>query len=262
MSNRFFIEFSFLGTDYHGWQIQPDAISVQEIMEKALSNLLREKINLTGAGRTDAGVHASYFVAHFESSCMSDPRFIVQKLNRYLHSSIAVFRIIPVYENFHARFDAISRTYKYVISRHKQPFLDKLCYYYHKDLDLDAMDRASKILINTEDFTSFAKLHGGNKTNICNISLAKWLSFDGWIIFTVKADRFLRNMVRSLTGTLMDVGKGKMGVREFKEIIEAGNNQMASASAPAHALFLFDIEYPDEYGLKNPVLKSSLPFSW
>jgi tRNA pseudouridine38-40 synthase len=235
---------------------------VQETIEKAISNLLTEKTNLTGAGRTDTGVHASYFVAHFDCTELKDPKLLLNKLNRYLGSSILIFNIKSAENSHHARFDAISRTYKYVLSKNKQPFLDNLSYHYHRKLDLKALNEASSILLGTRDFSSFAKLHGGNKTNLCLVSIAEWSESGDYLIFTIKADRFLRNMVRSVTGTLLDVGKLKIDVAEFQKIIDSKNNQNASASAPPQALYLFDIEYPVEYGLVNPVLQSEFPFTW
>jgi len=262
MSKRFFIEFSFRGTNYHGWQIQPNALSLQEIMEKSLSDLLREGIKLTGAGRTDTGVHASYFVAHFDTMELADPDQLVRKLNRYLDNHISVFRIIEADADAHARFSALNRTYKYVIFRKKQPFLDDLGYLYQGKLDIDRMNEASEIIKQTEDFSSFAKMHSNNKTNRCRIIDSYWEEKEKNLVFTIRADRFLRNMVRSITGTILDVGKAKLDLSEFRKIITSGVNQKASASAPAKGLYLSDIEYPEEYNLQNPAKNSFLPFNW
>ncbi len=260
MTKRYFIELAFSGSRFHGWQIQPDAISVQQYLEESLSTILRETIHLTGAGRTDAGVHASYFVAHFDSGNISKSSSLLEKLNLYLSKDLSVLGIREASPLSHARYDAISRTYKYIISRKKQAFLDPLGFPYYGKLNMEAMEIATVMIQKTNDFTSFAKLHSDNKTNICKIFKAGWEEKNGFLVFTIQADRFLRNMIRALTGTLLDVGKEKINPEEFREIILSLNNQNASASAPAKGLYLCDIEYPESFGLTNPGKENLLPF--
>ncbi len=249
-----------MGSRYHGWQIQPNALTLQEVLEEALSRLLDETIKITGAGRTDSGVHASYFVAHFDAQGLYDTAGLVEKLNRYLHNDILIYNILDTEPEAHARYDATSRTYKYLIIRNKHPFLNDHAYHYHGDLNMEALETATSGLRDISDFSSFAKLHSDNKTNICKIYAAEWQERDNFLSFTLKADRFLRNMVRALTGTLLDVGKGKITVEDFYHIVESKNNQKASASAPAKGLYLFDISYPKSFGLNNPVKRNYLPF--
>lgn len=259
-SKRYFIEFAFRGMEFHGWQVQPNAVTVQEVMEKAISDILRTTISLTGAGRTDTGVHASYFVAHFDCDIPFKPDKLSFKLNGYLGKDITIFRILEAPPEAHARFDAISRSYKYLVLRKKHSFLHEYSFLYQREPDLGRMNEAADIIKRTEDFSSFAKLHSDNKTNICTISKALWEEKDNYLVFTITADRFLRNMVRSISATILDVGKKKITLDEFRDIIHSRNNQMASASAPAQGLFLWDIEYPGHYGLVNPGKENFLPF--
>ncbi len=242
---RYFIQLSYKGTNYHGWQVQPNAVTVQEVLEKGLSVILRENIALVGAGRTDTGVHASFFVAHFDSiNDNLDQSDFAYKLNSYFPKDIAIQKIWKVPDDAHARFDAVSRTYEYYITRKKNPFIDETSYKYLKELDIDAMNEAAEALQNYKDFTSFSKLHTDVKTNICTISYAKWEEKDDLLVFTIKADRFLRNMVRAIVGTLLEVGKKQITLEEFKSIIEEKNRCAAGASAPAEGLFLSNIDYP------------------
>ncbi len=260
MKKRYFIELAFMGSRYHGWQIQPNALTLQQVIEEALSNLLKERISVTGAGRTDTGVHASYLVAHFDSANLTDTGWLMNKLNRYLHNDIKLYNVLETSSDAHARYDATSRTYKYLVLRKKQPFLNDLAHYLHSPLNLDALHIATAMVRDTRDFSSFAKLHSDNKTNICKVYKAEWKEMNDFLIFTIKADRFLRNMVRALTGTLLDVGKEKISIEDLNNIIESRNNQNASASAPAKGLYLFDINYPEKFGLNNPVKNNFLPF--
>ncbi len=247
MTQRYFLQCSYNGTNYHGWQIQPNAISVQEVLENALSKILRENISVMGAGRTDTGVHASFFILHFDASNSEiDSVKLVYNLNSFLPPDIAVQKLWKVNNEAHARFSAFSRTYKYFISTNKNPFKVETSYRYLKELDLNKMNKAAQILFDYKDFTSFSRLHTDVKTNNCKIYLAKWEQENNQLIFTIKADRFLRNMVRAIVGTLLEVGLGKLSVDEFKNIIEIKNRGAASASAPAKGLFLVDIEYPEE----------------
>ncbi len=248
MPQRYFLQLSYKGTRFHGWQVQPNAVSVQEVMENALSTLLREKIDVVGAGRTDTGVHASYFILHFDlENDFPENYDLVYKLNSFLPDDISVQAVWQVNNEAHARFSALSRTYHYFISTQKDPFSTELSYYYSLPLDVDKMNQAAQILFDYEDFTSFSRLHTDVKTNNCKIMQAKWKTEGTQLVFVVKADRFLRNMVRAIVGTLLEVGKGKLDVEEFRQIIEKKDRGAAGASAPAQGLFLAHIEYPGEF---------------
>ena len=246
MLQRYFLQMSYKGTNYHGWQVQPNAVSVQEVMEKALSLILREEISVVGAGRTDTGVHASFFVLHFdlENEKWCDENNLVHKLNRFLPSDIAVQRIWKVDSDDHARFSAVSRTYRYYITTVKNSFRTETSYYYPGKLDVEKMNRAASVLTGYDDFTSFSRLHTDVKTNRCKIIQAEWTTKGTQLIFTIQADRFLRNMVRAIVGTLLEIGRGKLTIDDFREIIERKDRGAAGASAPAQGLFLVDITYP------------------
>lgn len=245
MAQRYFVELSFKGTRYHGWQIQPNAESVQSVLERTFSVFLRREIALTGAGRTDSGVHATCFVAHFETDSLPfQPADLVHKLNRFLPPDISLHRIWPVPDEAHARFSALSRTYRYVINRCKDPFSTETGYTYLLPLDVEKMNEAAAVLLRYTDFTSFSRLHSDTKTNICRIYSACWEEKDGQLVFTIRADRFLRNMVRAVVGTLLEVGKGKLSVADVAAIIEKQDRCAAGASAPPHGLFLTAVEYP------------------
>ncbi len=246
MTRRYFLQCSYKGTHYHGWQVQPNAISVQEVFEKALTTILREKIAVVGAGRTDTGVHASFFVLHFNvDEAEFDTEKLVYKLNSFLPADVAIQKIWRVDGELHARFSALSRTYKYYISVSKNPFATETSMSYYKPLDIVQMNKAAEVLLDYEDFTSFSRLHTDVKTNNCKVVSAFWAEENNRLVFTIKADRFLRNMVRAIVGTLLEVGKGKLSVDGFKKIIELKNRGAAAASAPAQGLFLTNIEYPD-----------------
>jgi len=242
---RYFIELAYNGTNFHGWQIQPNAKSVQEEINKCFSAFLREEINVVGAGRTDAGVHSSYFVLHFDTSVNIDTENFIYKMNRFLPTDIAIFSVRPVIGDGHARFSALSRTYHYYIQKRKNPFNNSFAYNLSTKLNIDKMNEAAKKILVFEDFTSFSKLHTDVKTNNCKVEYAKWYEKDDQLIFEIKADRFLRNMVRAIVGTLLEVGKGKLSVEDFVKIIEDKDRGKAGASAPAQGLFLTGIEYPD-----------------
>jgi len=248
MEQRYFIQLNYKGTNYHGWQVQPNAVTVQEVMEKTLSTMLREEVAVTGAGRTDTGVHASFFVAHFDSSNPGlDNGDFIYKLNSYLPHDIAGQKIWKVPNDAHARFDALSRTYKYFIAREKNPFTEDRAYRFLLPLDVGKMNEAAKCLFDYTDFTSFSKLHTDVKTNNCHIYKVGWKQEGTQLVFTIKADRFLRNMARAIVGTLLEVGVGKLGINGFREIIEKKDRGLAGTSAPAHGLFLTGIEYPENY---------------
>ncbi len=242
---RYFLELAYNGKNYHGWQIQPNAISVQAVLNDCISKMLREEINVVGCGRTDTGVHASYFVAHFDSEKEQiDEGQFCYKLNRFLPKDIAVYSLVKVNTETHSRFSASSRTYEYHLATQKNPFLQDSAYYLDVQLNIELMNEAAKLLFDYIDFTSFSKLHTDVKTNNCKITKANWEFKQGKWIFTISADRFLRNMVRAIVGTLLEVGKGKMTLEQFCETIEAKDRGVAGTSAPAHALYLVDIEYP------------------
>ena len=241
---RFFIQLSYNGTNYHGWQIQPNATSVQETLTKALRVVLSDKnLTIMGAGRTDTGVHASQMFAHFDYENPIDSKTMVHKLNSFLPKDIAVSDIILVNENAHARFEAKQRTYEYKINTSKNVFLDELSWYYNKELNIEAMNDAAKLLIEFTDFQCFSKVHTDVNTFNCKISQAFWKKEKDELIFTISADRFLRNMVRSIVGTLVYVGLGKISKADFQTIIESKDRKKAGFSVPAHGLYLTEIKY-------------------
>ncbi|WP_341901675.1 tRNA pseudouridine(38-40) synthase TruA [Fluviicola taffensis] len=246
MTFRYALELAYRGTNYHGWQIQPNASSVQEEIEKRLTQLMGNiPVSVVGCGRTDTGVHASYYVLHFDSDKELDVNQLAYKLNKMLPGDISIFSARQMTADFHARFSALSRTYHYFIHQKKNPFsLDSL--HVISELDFDAMNRAANYLLGKQDFTSFSKLHTDVKTNICTVSEASWsqITKDTWC-FEIKADRFLRNMVRAVVGTLLEVGYGNLQESELLTIIESKDRGKAKLSVPAHGLFLVDIRYPD-----------------
>jgi tRNA pseudouridine38-40 synthase len=228
--------------------MQPESVTVQQKLDEALSIVLNEKISTIGAGRTDAGVHAMIFCAHFDS-IMSDLALtdqLVYRLNSFLPEDIAVKNILRVRSDANARYSAISRTYKYYISRVKDPFSYQSSWYLYGHIEVESMNKACEILFKHTDFTSFSKLHSGTKTNICRIYEASWDEAEERLIFTIKADRFLRNMVRAIVGTMVEIGLGKMAPDNITTIILAKDRSKAGKSVPAKGLFLTDIEYPEE----------------
>ena len=253
MKGRYFIYLSYDGTAYHGWQRQPNARSVQQVIEEALSLLLRLPVTIVGAGRTDTGVHARLMVAHFDmpssiESCSTvpDEKHLSHKLNRILPPDISVYGIEAVTENAHARFDAFLRTYRYYVCTKKSVFFRHYMYKVPDSLDFDSMNKAAQTLLGTADFTSFSKSHTDVKTNICCVSEAQWTCCgqDVWR-FEITADRFLRNMVRAIVGTLLDVGRGKLSYAGFKRVVEGLDRGLAGESVPGRALFLVNVKYPD-----------------
>ncbi len=245
---RYFIQLSYDGTAYHGWQIQPNGISVQETVERALSVVAREAVAVTGAGRTDAGVHASFYIAHFDVENQNlDNDKIIHNLNCLLPADIAVHRLFKVPSEAHARFSALSRTYKYYIVKTKDPFLRQYAAKEARIPDLDRMNEAARKLFGYDDFTSFSRLGTDVKTNNCKVDLAEWVDEGHRLVFTIRADRFLRNMVRAIVGTLLEVGFGKLSIEGFCKVIEARDRRAAGASVPAKGLFLVDIGYEEEF---------------
>ncbi len=253
MTQRYFIQLSYQGTHYHGWQIQPNAITVQEVLNKALSTILNQEIRVVGCGRTDTGVHASDFMAHFDviKARNVEAEKIVFRLNRFLPYDIAIKSMFAVKPDAHTRFDALSRTYQYFITKEKNPFRSVSHWHMSHDIDLDKMNAAARLLFEYDDFTSFSKLHTDAKTNICKIYKAEWEDRGDELVFTVCADRFLRNMVRAIVGTLVEVGRGKLDMNGFRRVIESMDRCSAGSSVPGHGLFLCTIEYPQDLKLEN-----------
>ena len=241
---RYFIYLCYDGSAYHGWQIQPNGSSVQEVLMQALSTLLRRPVEVTGAGRTDAGVHARLMVAHFDADAPLDTVLLTDKLNRLLPPDVAVQAVRPVGPEMHARFSATRRTYHYYIHTHKNPFLRGYSWQVNVPLDFALMNEAAQVLLEYSDFTSFSKTGTDVKTNICQLTEARWEQLKpGEWRFTVSANRFLRNMVRAIVGTLVEVGRHRMTISQMRHAIEAKDRQRAGESVPGHALYLTNIEY-------------------
>jgi tRNA pseudouridine38-40 synthase len=247
--HRYFIKLSYAGTAYHGWQVQENtAFTVQQVLNEKLSMILRHTVEATGCGRTDTGVHAREFYAHFDTQIddmHKNAAHWIYKLNSVLPDDVAIQDILKVKDDAHARFDATSRTYEYIIARQKDPFLKGWGWQFWKDLDVDAMNKAAKALFDYQDFSAFSKSRTQVKTNNCTILQARWEERDHALVFTVQANRFLRNMVRAIVGTLVEVGQKKISVEQLKEIIEGRNRSDAGASVPACGLYLVRIEYPE-----------------
>lgn len=240
---RYFIKFSYKGTNYHGWQYQPNASSVQETLTKALSVVLNSEIEIMGAGRTDTGVHAKEMFGHFDFEEDFEIQTLIHKLNSFLPKDIAIFDIIPVHEDAHARFDATKRTYEYHINAIKNVFLEELSWYYHQKLDINLMNEAAKMLLQHTDFQCFSKVNTDVNTFNCKITEAFWKEEDNRLVFTISADRFLRNMVRAIVGTLVYIGLEKISLEDFNGIIESKDRGKAGFSVPAHGLYLTEIKY-------------------
>ena len=244
---RYFLHLAYNGADYHGWQSQPNAVTVQETVEKALSRVLRRQVAIVGAGRTDTGVNARSMYAHFDvDNEIADPQRLISALNSLVGRDIAIYGIRRVADDAHARFDAVARTYKYFVTTRKSPFDYRFAWNPPYRLDVDAMNAAAARLADYIDFTSFSKLHTDVATNNCRIYEARWTAEGDRLTFTIKADRFLRNMVRAIVGTLVDVGRGKTSLDEFCRIIERKDRCAAGASVPGNALFLWQVDYPYE----------------
>lgn len=250
MLMRYFLKLAYDGAPFHGWQEQPNANSVQQTLREAMEMILRHPVSLTGAGRTDTGVNARIMYAHFDTDKdIADSKGFLRSLNHICGRSIAVEKLIPVADDAHARFDATERTYRYFIIFDKSPFLRSFAWHCSSGLDIDKMNIGGRILIETDDFTSFAKLHSDSATNICHVSRAEWNMWDNdykipGLCFTITADRFLRNMVRAIVGTMVDLGRGKLSIEDFRKVIEARDRCAAGTSMPPEALFLWDIRYP------------------
>ena len=238
------MKLSYNGAPFHGWQVQPNAVSVQSTIEEALSTVLRENISIVGAGRTDTGVNAHQMYAHFDyDKEIPDFGKLINSLNRLVGKDIAIYDIIKVADDAHARFDATARTYKYFVTHQKSPFLYPLSWHCPQSLDYEKMNEACEVLKRHIDFTSFSKLHTDVKTNNCRIDYAHWQKEGEMMVFTITADRFLRNMVRAVVGTLVEVGRGKISVDEFEQIILKKDRCSAGTSMPPQALFLWKVNY-------------------
>ncbi len=243
---RYFTDISFDGTAYHGWQKQKNGLSIQQVLEEKFSSKLRHSIKLTGCGRTDAGVHARHYVAHFDYPKKIDIPLLVNNMNRFLPPDISINKIYPVIEKAHARFSAVERTYAYYLVRSKNPFYRNYNLEISVPLDVETMKKACTLLIQTSDFTSFSKLHGGQKDNRCTLTECTWQNNDEQLIFTISANRFTRNMVRAIVGTMLELGKQKLGLDEFQRIIHEKNRCLAGESVDAKGLFLEKVIYPKE----------------
>jgi tRNA pseudouridine38-40 synthase len=246
---RYFIKLAYNGSAYHGWQVQNNADTIQEVIEDGMRRIFNKRIPLVGAGRTDAGVHAREFYAHFDYDFVLKEKELQKKtyrLNSFLPKDIIIFDMFQVKDDMHTRFDALSRTYEYIITTRKDPFINDFAWFVFPKLDLDLMNEGASVLLEYNDFTSFAKLHTQVKTNHCNLMEAKWEERNHLLVFTIKADRFLRNMVRAIVGTLVELGQAKIDIDEFRRIIEAKNRSEAGLSVPAQGLYLTSIEYSED----------------
>jgi len=249
---RYFIEFSYFGKSYHGWQRQPNAISVQEVLEEVFSTLTGDEKFLVAAGRTDTGVHAKQMYAHFESDKIEDTVDLVFRLNSFLPEDISVKRILEVPAEAHARFNATERTYEYWLVQQKNPFYSDTAHYVNRQLDVQKMNKVAKMMLEYTDFECFSKSQTDVKTYLCDLKKAKWQATEDCLVFSITADRFLRNMVRAVVGTLLEVGLGKWTIDDVKYILESKDRSKAGTSVPAKGLYLVDIKYPEK------IIKSSL----
>ncbi len=240
---RYFIQLSYKGTHYHGWQRQLNASSVQAEIEDKLSLLLATEIEILGCGRTDSGVHAKQYFAHFNHEKVLDSDVLLMRLNKVLSKDIAIHEIKKVKDDLHARFDAKLRVYEYWITQRPNPFLNEYAWYLYGNVNIDLMNNAAKLLLTHQDFECFSKVHTDVNTFLCDITFAKWELQNDKLVFTIKANRFLRNMVRAIVGTLIEVGKNKMTIEQFKNILEGKNRNEAGQSAPAHGLYLTEVQY-------------------
>ncbi|WP_149275055.1 tRNA pseudouridine(38-40) synthase TruA [Pareuzebyella sediminis] len=248
---RYFVEFAYVGKAYHGWQNQPNALTVQQVLENSFSTLLRQSVSLTGAGRTDAGVHARQMFAHFEAEGLQQKDDMVYRLNSFLPSDISVKTIFEVNENAHARFDAVSRTYEYWITQEKNPFYVDYAYEVKSPLHVEKMNQAAKLLLEHTDFECFSKSKTDVKTYDCHLRKATWEKRDDVLVFTITADRFLRNMVRAIVGTLIEVGQEKYVPEHVKTVLNSKDRGKAGPSVPAKGLYLISVVYPEKIRIRN-----------
>ncbi len=244
---RYFLSLAYDGTNYHGWQIQPNAITVQAVLNDALSKITRESVNVVGCGRTDTGVHASFYVLHFDiHSIIENHDKFLYHLNAVLPADIAIYEISRVQNELHARFDAVARQYHYFFALNHHPFLNKFSKRLTQIPDVELLNKAAGIVLKNDDFSSFCKAHAANKTNICKIEISRWCIRDDFLIYEVKADRFLRNMVRALTGTMLEIGLGKRPLSELQQIFDAKDRRKAGLSVAPEGLFLTGVWYREE----------------
>jgi len=248
---KYFVQFSYNGKAYHGWQNQPNAVTVQQVLEKAFSTLLRTDISLMGAGRTDTGVHAKQMFAHFELDEIEAKEDLVYKLNAFLPDDIAVQKVFEVLPEAHARFDAIERTYEYWVTQEKTPFYTEAAYHLKHPLEIKKMNEAATLLLENKDFECFSKSNSDVHTYLCDVTKAAWHQKGDLLVFTITANRFLRNMVRAIVGTLLDVGTGKSTIADVKSIINSKDRSEAGYSVPAKGLYLTRIIYPDTIATKH-----------
>lgn len=241
---RYFFEISYNGTNYHGWQSQANAIGVQQVVEEVFEKLFRNKIEIVGSGRTDTGVHCvkQFFHADFEDEL--NVSTVQQKLNSFLPKSISINGIRKVRPDAHARYSAIERAYEYRITRVKNPFYQDYAYLFFKDLNIQTMNKAAALLVGEHDFQCFSKVNTDVNHFICNLKKAKWINANGLLVFNIVANRFLRGMVRSIVGTLLDVGTGKTSLKEFQQIVKSKDRKKAGMNVPASGLYLLDVKYP------------------
>jgi tRNA pseudouridine38-40 synthase len=252
MPYRYFIQLAFDGTDFSGWQVQPNSATVQSEIEKALGLIIRHSTSMNGCGRTDAGVHSRVFFAHFDlEEPIQNPDNLVFKLNRFLPSSIAIISILPVKVGIHARFSATEREYTYTIARKKDPFLTAFSYYFSKELDVELMNSGCNMLLEYTDFECFSKVKTQVANFRCHLTYAKWELKGDALVFTIRADRFLRNMVRSIVGTLLELGMNRISILDLKQILLSRDRRKAGRSVPAKGLMLSDIRYPEDCFVKE-----------
>ena len=247
---RYFLDISYCGTQYHGWQNQTNASSVQETIEEGLSKILREKVSVTGSGRTDTGVHAKQQIAHFDSDLIQDQAKFQFQLNSLLPNDIAIKDLRKVQDSAHARFDAVKRSYQYFINCKKDPFKRGLSYYFRKDLDKDQIEKGCQLIKETTDFQSFSKVQTEVNNFLCEIHEISWQETNDGHVLYVCANRFLRGMVRTIVGTLLDVGTGKLSIEDLSYILEKRDRKEASRSVPAEGLFLYQVKYPKNIYLR------------
>jgi tRNA pseudouridine38-40 synthase len=251
---RYFVRLAYLGENYFGWQKQINAVTVQEKLEFALSLILRSEIKISGSSRTDTGVHAREQYAHFNiENEIKDLNRVIQKVNGVLPLDICIYEIIPILDTCHSRFDAVSRSYSYKLIDHKDPFLLNMAYKYHKPLDINKMNEAALLLLEYTDFQCFSRVNTDVATFNCTIFYAYWEKTKDYLEFNIKANRFLRGMVRAIVGTLLDVGSGKLSTEEFEKIIQLKDRTKAGGSAPAAGLTLMSVSYPENYFELNKI---------
>ncbi|MFW5760588.1 MAG: tRNA pseudouridine(38-40) synthase TruA [Cyclobacteriaceae bacterium] len=246
MKKRYFLDISYRGTNYHGWQMQKNALSIQQIIEDCLGKLLGNETPVTASGRTDAGVHARQQIAHFDAELQISLPELQRRMNGFLPLDIAINSIVPVTEQGHARYTAYSRSYQYLIHQHKNPFLQDLSFFFWQELDVKKMNEAAEFLLGTHDFQCFSKANTDVKHYLCNITEAKWEQQKNRLVFNITANRFLRGMVRAVVGTLLEVGKRNMDPAPMKDIIKSRDRSNAGKSAPACGLYLTNVKYPIE----------------